>query len=79
MIVYCYTNKINNKKYIGITSRSLEEREQNHLYEAYNKNSLTYNVPFKRAIRKYGIESFKKRYYAIVTLLKKLVKKKSII
>lgn len=60
MIVYCYTNKINNKKYIGITSRSLEEREQNHLYEAYNKNSLTYNVPFKRAIRKYGIESFKK-------------------
>lgn len=60
MIVYCYTNKINDKKYIGITSRSLEEREKSHLYEAYNKNSLTYNVPFKRAIRKYGIDNFDK-------------------
>lgn len=59
MIVYCYTNKRNNKKYIGITSRTLEERKSSHIYEAYNKNSLTYNTPFKRAIRKYGLENFK--------------------
>lgn len=58
MIVYCYTNKTNGKKYIGITSRTIEERKQSHLYEAYNENSLTYNTPFKRAIRKYGIEGF---------------------
>ena len=60
MIVYCYTNKLNGKKYIGITSRSLDEREKSHLYEAYNKNLSTYNVPFKRAIRKYGIDNFDK-------------------
>lgn len=57
-IVYCYTNNINNKKYIGITTRTMKEREKSHLYEAYNENSGTYNTPFKRAIRKYGINGF---------------------
>ena len=57
-LVYCYTNKINEKKYIGITIRPMIEREKSHLYEAYNKKSITYNYPFKKAIRKYGIENF---------------------
>lgn len=57
-LVYCYTNKINNKKYIGITTRPMIEREKSHLYEAYNQNSTTYNYPFKKAIRKYGIDGF---------------------
>lgn len=57
-IVYCYTNKINNKKYIGITIRRMEERERSHLYEAYNVNCETYNTPFKRVIRKYGLRNF---------------------
>ena len=57
-LVYCYTNKTNGKKYIGITIRDMEDREKSHLYEAYNKNSLTYDCPFKRAIRKYGINGF---------------------
>lgn len=33
-LIYCYTNKTNYKKYIGITSRSIEEREANHIYES---------------------------------------------
>jgi group I intron endonuclease len=57
-LVYCYTNKINNKKYIGITSRSIEEREASHIYESRNKTNKCYNAPFKRAIRKYGIDGF---------------------
>ena len=57
-LIYCYTNKHNNKKYIGITSRSIEEREASHIYESRNKTNKCYNAPFKRAIRKYGIEGF---------------------
>lgn len=56
--VYCYTNKTNGKKYIGITHRTLHQRHVSHLYEAMNEKCATYNTPFKRAIRKYGIENF---------------------
>lgn len=56
--VYCYTNKINGKKYIGITNRSVSERQTAHIYEATHEKCATYNTPFKRAIRKYGIENF---------------------
>jgi hypothetical protein len=57
-LIYCYTNKHNQKKYIGLTSRTIQQREKNHLSEAYNPNSDKYNTPFKQAIRKYGIENF---------------------
>lgn len=54
--IYCYTNKINGKKYIGITSRSIKERENSHIYETREIRSK--NFPFKRALIKYGIENF---------------------
>ena len=45
--VYCITNLINNKKYIGITSRDIKVRFQEHcyhnhtlIYDAVKKNSL---------------------------------------
>lgn len=57
-IIYLCINKINQKKYIGITSRTLKKRFINHFSEAYNKNSNKYNTPFKQAIRKYGKENF---------------------
>lgn len=59
-LIYCYTNKKNDKKYIGLTSRSIEEREASHISESKNKTNKCYNTPFKRAIRKYGIEGFKR-------------------
>ena len=45
--VYMHINKINNKKYVGITSRKPEVRWQNGT--AYNRNPH-----FNAAIEKYG-------------------------
>ena len=67
--IYCYTNLTNNKKYIGLTKRSLDAREVNHLSEAYNSNSPKYNTPFKQAIRKYGIKGFKREILEEVATL----------
>lgn len=55
MVVYCYTNKINDKKYIGITKNKLAKRHREHLYDSKNNRD---NCPFHNAIRKYGIENF---------------------
>lgn len=54
-IVYKITNKINNKIYIGQTTKSLQERWYRHCYEALSKKSKT---KLGRAIRKYGEHSF---------------------
>lgn len=52
--VYKITNKINNKVYIGITSKGISARWKEHLYNA------EHDCPFKlhRALRKYGKENF---------------------
>ena len=55
MIIYEATNKINGKKYIGQTRRSLEERIKAHLKHAKSGGNLHY---FQKAINKYGIENF---------------------
>lgn len=56
-IVYCATNKINGKKYIGYTVKSLAERKQTHKYRANTKDTK-YHTIFRLAIRKYGWENF---------------------
>lgn len=48
-----FTNLINNKKYIGITTKTLEERYKQHIWSINNGNY------FHNAFRKYGIENFK--------------------
>ncbi len=53
-IIYCYTNKINGKKYIGQTINP-EQRKRNHKHEALNYKTDYY---FHRAIRKHGLENF---------------------
>ena len=56
--IYKITNNINNKSYIGQTIRHYGQRWRNHRSEAFNIESLKYNYPLYKAIRKYGIENF---------------------
>lgn len=49
--VYCHTNKINGKKYVGITSQNPEQRWR-------NGNGYRNNEYFFRAIEKYGWHNF---------------------
>lgn len=51
-MVYCHTNKVNDKRYVGITCR----KNPNHRWvngHGYNKNQY-----FSRAIKKYGWDNF---------------------
>jgi hypothetical protein len=55
--IYCFTNKINNKKYVGQSIDILLRREQ-HFWAAYNIKTREYNTYFHKAIRKYGQNNF---------------------
>lgn len=54
MIIYKATNLINDKIYIGLTTKSLE-----HRISVHKKDSKRLNTYFYQAIRKYGFENFK--------------------
>lgn len=56
--IYCFTNKLNNKKYIGSTVVEPNIRYNQHIYNATHNNTHQYNYPLYQAIRKYGIENF---------------------
>lgn len=57
-IIYCFTNKINNKKYIGQSINDDNGRYNRHIYAATHEAASDYDSPFHRALRKYGIENF---------------------
>ena len=50
MIIYCITNKINGKQYVGQTVRTAEERFKEHCRDK--------KMYISKAIRKYGKENF---------------------
>lgn len=50
-IVYCHTNKINNKRYVGITNTSVYRRRQNGANYKGNED-------FNKDINQYGWEEF---------------------
>ena len=54
--IYLITNQINNKKYVGKTTKSIKERWEEHLKDS--KKEKCEIRPLYRAIRKYGIENF---------------------
>ena len=53
-VVYVATNILSGKKYIGVTTRSLESRKKGHFYHALRGAK----TKFHRAIRKHGEENF---------------------
>jgi len=53
-LIYKVTNLVNNKVYIGLTTRCLTDRMHDHYYDS-NHNS---HLSFHKAIRKYNWESF---------------------
>ena len=56
--IYKITNLVNQKCYIGQTTKPLKERWKKHQKDATTKNRRCYDYPLYRAIRKYGIDNF---------------------
>jgi len=58
--VYVLENKINNKLYIGQTTRSFEKRFRRYLEEIKNENC---RMVITRALKKHGKDNFKKHIF----------------
>ena len=56
-IIYLVTNKINNKKYVGLTIQTLKRRWKYHIEQA-NRNNIKSEKSLHNAIRKYGEDIF---------------------
>lgn len=56
--IYLATNRINGKKYVGQTRRSIKMRWKEHCNDANNKSRNSYLGHLNMAIRKYGAINF---------------------
>ena len=55
--IYCYTNKLNNHKYVGQTN-NYARRIREHRSCAFNEKASSYNDLIHKKIREYGEENF---------------------
>jgi group I intron endonuclease len=53
-IIYKVTNQATNENYIGATTKTIEERQQDH----FQKSSTNYGFKFQKAISTYGKDTF---------------------
>ena len=56
--IYCFTNKVNGKKYIGSTIQAPNIRYNQHIYNTTHESAHQYDYPLYQAIRKYGLDNF---------------------
>lgn len=56
--IYCFTNKINGKQYIGSTVIDPQRRYSQHIYNCTHENTHQHNYPLYLAMRKYGVDNF---------------------
>ena len=66
--IYCYTNLINGKQYIGQTN-NLENRKKQHIQDTIHQHKgheNAYNQPIHCAMRKYGIDNFELEILAVI-------------
>ena len=54
--IYCITNDVNNKQYVGKTLFTIEKRFNEHINDS--KRDRCESRPLYSAMRKYGIEHF---------------------
>lgn len=73
--IYGIVNTINEKWYVGQTTRSVDYRYRQHICSSKNPNSNEYDFPFGRALRKYGEDSFELHILEEVQNAKDLDKK----
>lgn len=65
--VYLHTNTINNKIYIGITSRSMDERWNNHVKKSFYENRKNLNTSyFHQSIVKYSADVWSHQLLEII-------------
>ena len=57
-IIYCFTNNVNGKKYIGQSISKGNARYNNHKSSYKNPEDCEYESPLHRAFRKHGFENF---------------------
>ncbi len=57
-IIYMHYNTISGKSYIGLTNKTIDERFKRHIYESKSEVYGTYHNNFKRALRKYPLDSW---------------------
>ncbi len=54
-VIYCHTNKVNGKKYVGQTRSTMALRWSGHVHAALKRKDQNY---FCNAIRKHGVDAF---------------------
>lgn len=58
MYIYKITNLLNNKLYIGKTTKTIKQRFKKHIMDAFSQKHPR-NTKICNALRKYGVENFK--------------------